>query len=145
MSYAGVETLIGEDPSRDSTLRSCSIVRRHCSRERPSPDALSVPRRGIPALPVCHRLNRLVCRHWALVGRIEMEHVPELQRLLSLEEVDHRIALNLQDVTLIDRDAVKFLARCEADSIRLENCPAYIRVWIDQGKKREQCQENSNG
>ncbi len=72
-----------------------------------------------------------------LVGRIEMEHVPELQRLLSLEEVDDRIALNLQDVTLIDRDAVKFLARCEADSIRLENCPAYIRVWIDRGKKRE--------
>jgi len=38
----------------------------------------------------------------------------------------------LKDVTLVDRDAVKFLALCEADSITLENCPAYIREWIER-------------
>jgi anti-anti-sigma regulatory factor len=70
-----------------------------------------------------------------LVGRIEIEDVAELQRLLGLEEAGHRIALDLQDVTLIDRDGVKFLARCEADSVRLENCPAYIREWINREKK----------
>jgi anti-anti-sigma regulatory factor len=73
---------------------------------------------------------------FTLVGRIEIEHVPELQRLLRLEEGDDRIAFDLQDVTLIDRDAVKFLAGCEADTIRLDNCPAYLRVWIDREKKR---------
>lgn len=78
---------------------------------------------------------------FTLVGRIEIEHVPELQRLLGLEEGDDRIALDLQDVTLIDRDAVKFLAGCEADTIRLENCPAYIRVWIDREKKRASARE----
>ena len=60
-----------------------------------------------------------------------MVDVPELQRLLSLEEDGQDIALDLQDVTLIDRDAVKFLARCEEEKVELENCPAYIREWID--------------
>jgi hypothetical protein len=67
-----------------------------------------------------------------LTGRMEIEDVAELQRVLSLEQIGCRVALDLEDVTLIDRDAVKFLARCEADSIRLENCPAYIREWIAQ-------------
>jgi anti-anti-sigma regulatory factor len=70
----------------------------------------------------------------SLTGRMDIEDVAELQRLLSLEQIGCRIALDLEDVTLIDRDAVKFLARCEADSIRLENCPAYIREWIRQDR-----------
>lgn len=66
----------------------------------------------------------------SLSGRIEMEDVAELQRLLSLEAADQIIVLDFEDVTLIDRDAVKLLANWEADSIQLENCPAYIREWI---------------
>ena len=31
---------------------------------------------------------------------------------------------------LVDREAVSFIARCEASGIRLENCPAYVREWI---------------
>jgi ABC-type transporter Mla MlaB component len=69
---------------------------------------------------------------FTLVGQIETEHLSELQRLFELENVTDHIALNLQDVTLIDRDAVKFLARCEADRIELQSCPAYIRAWIDR-------------
>jgi len=44
------------------------------------------------------------------------------------------LVLNLKDVTLVNQDAIQFLDRCEADSIMLENCPAYIRQWIDQTK-----------
>jgi len=64
-----------------------------------------------------------------------MEHVAELRRLLSLEKAGHPIALDLKDVTLLERDAVTFLSECEADSISLENCPAYIREWINREKK----------
>jgi hypothetical protein len=67
----------------------------------------------------------------SLSGRIEIEDVAELQRLLSLETAGQGLAFDLQDVTLVHRDAVKFLARCEVESIKLENCPAYIREWID--------------
>jgi hypothetical protein len=73
----------------------------------------------------------------SLTGRIEAKEVAELRRLFSLEEVGRRMALDLEDVTLLDRDAVKFLASCEADSIKLDNCPAYIRAWIDGEKKQE--------
>jgi hypothetical protein len=39
-------------------------------------------------------------------------------------------------VTLVNQDAVKFLRRCEADGIKLENCPLHVRRWIDQVKDR---------
>jgi hypothetical protein len=32
--------------------------------------------------------------------------------------------------------AVSFLERCEADSIKLKNCPAYIREWILREQNR---------
>lgn len=67
---------------------------------------------------------------FTLSGRIEAEDIDELRRLLELEEAGSRIALDLKDVTLVDRDAVKFLSNCEADRIKLENCPAYVREWI---------------
>jgi hypothetical protein len=69
---------------------------------------------------------------FALIGEIEIEDIAELQRLLRLEELGRRIAFDLEEVTLVHRDALKFLASCEADGIKLENCPSYIRVWIDR-------------
>ncbi len=69
---------------------------------------------------------------FTLSGRIEAEGIAELQRLFSLEPVGRHLVLDLRDVTLVDRDAVRFLARCEADSIKVENCPAYIREWIER-------------
>jgi anti-anti-sigma regulatory factor len=65
-----------------------------------------------------------------LIGRIEAEGLAALQTLVRLESRNHELILNLKDVILVDRDAVKFLGRCEADSIKLRNCPAYIRRWI---------------
>jgi hypothetical protein len=68
---------------------------------------------------------------FTLSGRIEVEDVSELQRLLDLEPAGLGLALDLLDVTLIDREAVAFLACCEERRIRLENCPAYIRGWME--------------
>ncbi len=67
---------------------------------------------------------------FTLSGRIKAEEVAELQRLFEVEGQDHRIVLDLKEVKLADQDAVRFLARCEASGIQLENCPAYIREWI---------------
>ncbi len=74
---------------------------------------------------------------FTLSGRIREEEVAELQRLFEVEGQDHRIVLELKEVKLVDRDTVKFLARCEAKGTRLENCPAYIREWIErEGPRR---------
>ena len=71
---------------------------------------------------------------FTLSGRIEAEDVTELQRLLELEPVARHLVLDLEDITLADRDAVTFLMRCEQNGIRLENCPPYIREWIEREK-----------
>ena len=79
---------------------------------------------------------------FTLSGRIEAEDIDELRRLLDLEGPDSHITLDLRDITLVDRDAVKFLADCEKDSIKLENCQPYVREWIgrESGRVRRQKQ-----
>jgi anti-anti-sigma regulatory factor len=71
-----------------------------------------------------------------IIGRIETEDVQELRELLALETAGQQLVLNLRDVTLVNDEAVKFLVSCEADNIKLENCPLYIREWIEQAKGR---------
>jgi hypothetical protein len=63
-------------------------------------------------------------------GRMGTENLGELQGLFNREAGCRRITLDLKELTLVDKDAVSFLMRCEADNIQLKNCPAYIREWI---------------
>ena len=67
---------------------------------------------------------------FTLSGRMGAEQVAELMELFDR---DYRnIILDLWDVRLADRDAVRFLRGCEADGVKLENCPAYVREWMDR-------------
>jgi hypothetical protein len=69
---------------------------------------------------------------FTLSGRMEAEQVAELKELFDR---DYRnIILDLWDLRLADRDAVRFLKGCEADGMKLENCPAYVREWMDREK-----------
>jgi anti-anti-sigma regulatory factor len=63
-------------------------------------------------------------------GRLNAENLGDLKTQLQADPEGRRIILDLKDLTLVDRGAVRFLERCEADSIKLKNCPAYIREWI---------------
>ncbi len=65
-----------------------------------------------------------------LSGRMGAENIGELETLISAEASGRRIVLDLKDLTLVDQDAVNFLRRCEADSLQLRNCPAYICKWM---------------
>jgi anti-anti-sigma regulatory factor len=73
---------------------------------------------------------------FALSGRIEEERVSELEKLLEaeIETKPGEIVLDLEDVRLVSREAVMFLAACEAGGIKLKNCSPYVREWIDKGK-----------
>jgi anti-anti-sigma regulatory factor len=64
-----------------------------------------------------------------LCGRIDANEVPELNRLIAAEGPKNMV-LDLKEVKLIDREALGFLAHCEENGIRVENCPAYIREWL---------------
>ena len=63
-------------------------------------------------------------------GRMGAGNVGELEALIRAEVKARRIVLDLKDLTLVDKGVVSFLRRCEAESIQLKNCPAYIREWI---------------
>jgi anti-anti-sigma regulatory factor len=70
-----------------------------------------------------------------LIGRMDLENVKELKEVFQAEEKGRRVVLDLRDLVLVDRAAVKFLERCESDSIALRNCPAYIREWITRERE----------
>jgi anti-anti-sigma regulatory factor len=69
---------------------------------------------------------------FTLSGRIKAARLAELQRLLESESGDHNLVLDLNEVKLVDRDAITFLAACEAKGVKLTNCPAFIREWIEK-------------
>ena len=83
------------------------------------------------------KIQRISNSHvvFTLSGRMDAENVAELKETIESEVRGRRIVLELSDLTLVDRDAVKFLERCETDSIKLENCPAYIRKWIERERE----------
>jgi len=74
---------------------------------------------------------------FTLSGRMQTEDIEQVRQLLVVEAPGQRLMFNLRDVTLVNQDAVTFLADCEAKGINLESCPLHIRNWIDQEKRRD--------
>jgi hypothetical protein len=73
---------------------------------------------------------------FTLSGQMYEEPIAELETLISSEVNGRRIILDLKDLTLVNESAVTFLERCEANSITLKNCPAYIREWINAQRRQ---------
>jgi hypothetical protein len=67
---------------------------------------------------------------FAVSGRLEADRLRELSDLLSLESSARAVILELNDLVLVDRDAVGFLRECAAKGIELRNCPRYIQTWM---------------
>ena len=71
---------------------------------------------------------------FTLSGRIDQEHIGELETLIAAEGKDRRIILDLKELTLTGQDGMAFLAQCEAAGITLANCDPYVREWISRQK-----------
>ena len=81
------------------------------------------------------RIRRTVARQrvvYTLTGRIQADRLADLETLVKSERPGSEIALDLKDVKLVDREAVRFLGQVEADGTELINCAGYIRAWISQ-------------
>ena len=63
-----------------------------------------------------------------LIGRIQVQHVAEVQK--QIEAGGPTVTLDLEDVTLVDVQVVRFLGACETRGIALRNGPPYISDWI---------------
>jgi hypothetical protein len=73
---------------------------------------------------------------FTLSGRMQAADIEQFQQLLIAEAPRQSVTFDLRDVTLVNQDAVTFLAHCEGNGITLERCPLHVRNWIDQEKRR---------
>ena len=69
----------------------------------------------------------------SLCGQFTGEYVPELQKALSPENAEtQHIALDLANVTFVDREAMVFLCGARSRNVAIENIPSYVTRWIEQ-------------
>ena len=66
-----------------------------------------------------------------LVGRINAEHLDELNNLIGNAE-PRVVKLDLSEVTLVDLDVVRFLGDQERRGVALGKCSPYISEWIQR-------------
>jgi anti-anti-sigma regulatory factor len=70
-----------------------------------------------------------------LIGRIESLYIEELQAEVRRHPLP--LVLDLDQVTLVDQQAVRFFVACEAEGIELVHCAPYIREWMSRDRGRE--------
>ena len=71
-----------------------------------------------------------------LSGRIRSTDIKSIRE--AMKGKTERIVLDLEEVTLVDLDVVRFLGASEADDVELVNCSPYIRDWIFRERNREE-------
>lgn len=67
-------------------------------------------------------------------GRITAHDLDTVREVMKLEA--SVIAIDLENVDLVDRDVVRFLAERKLNGTALRNCAAYIREWVAREKSR---------
>ena len=65
-----------------------------------------------------------------LIGRLKADHVDELKK--QLDSAATRRVLDLEEVTLVDVEVVRFLGDCEDNGIELSRCSPYVREWVNR-------------
>jgi anti-anti-sigma regulatory factor len=63
-----------------------------------------------------------------LIGRIRSEDLDELKA--QMNDNSERMILDLNEVTLVDADVIRFLSTSEKEGVTLVHCPPYVREWI---------------
>src|SRR5262249_31357871 len=63
-----------------------------------------------------------------LIGRMRAEHVEHVRAEIAASRAP--AALDLDEVTLADVDAVRFLVTAERQGIVLQHCAPFIREWM---------------
>ena len=63
-----------------------------------------------------------------VIGRLQSENLRDLAAQIDIH--DANAILDMDQVTLVDVEVVRFLNQIESSGIRLTNCPPYIREWM---------------
>jgi anti-anti-sigma regulatory factor len=70
-----------------------------------------------------------------LIGRMRREHIEELRAQIKAGGTS--VTLDLNEVSLVDLDVIRFLATCETEGISVVHCCRYIGDWIAKERLRE--------
>ena len=62
-----------------------------------------------------------------------------------LEQEAGALAMDLKNVSLVDREAVKLLALSETNGTELRNCPPYIREWVTRERAETKVRPSEQG
>ena len=68
-----------------------------------------------------------------LIGQFQSEHLDALKE--QMKNSGPRTVLDLDEVTLVDVDVVRFLGACGAKGIEILNSSPYIREWISRERR----------
>jgi len=69
----------------------------------------------------------------SLHGHFTGQYIPEVEKALSESSCKAReVALDLTNVTFVDRKAMEFLSRATSKITKIENTPSYVMRWIEQ-------------
>ena len=69
-----------------------------------------------------------------LSGAFRSEHIDQVKA--EVERGGSQVALDLEEVDLVDVEGVRFLNACEAEGILVLNCSPYIREWMLRERDR---------
>jgi hypothetical protein len=69
-----------------------------------------------------------------LSGRLETHAIAEPKKLFEVQPDSRKMVLDPKDVGVVDREVIRFFEHCQADSVKIENCPSYIREWMEKEK-----------
>ena len=93
------------------------------------------------------RIDRVVSAENLVVlfvsGCVTGEHVDMLRGVL--EQESGSLAIDLKNVLLVNREAVKLLALSEAKGTELRNCPPYIREWVTRERAEMHARPSEHG
>lgn len=79
-----------------------------------------------------------------LYGRFSGEYAPEVARALVVNaSAIKQLALDLTNVTFVDRVAMEFIRTVELREVRVENLPSYVARWIKQENTNESKHQKS--
>jgi hypothetical protein len=75
-----------------------------------------------------------------LSGEFRSEHVDQVKT--EIERGGPRVALDLEEVHLVDVEGVRFLNACKAEGIPMLHCSPYIREWMLREQARPKGRTN---
>jgi hypothetical protein len=85
------------------------------------------------------RIERVSVRRgtrFRISGELRSEQLNDLRT--EIERGGSQVTLDLDELYLVDIDAVRFLNACGAQGVRVVNCSLYLREWMHRERKQKE-------